>query len=65
MSRSVTVTKLSGKEVEKRESRNNRKQWTSDFLGVPEGGKYDIGQKDGLSLMPFQVCYFSVVNICH
>lgn len=61
----MQVRKLTGKEVEKLESRDNRKKWSSDYLGVTEGGKYDIGQKDGLSLMPFQVCHINIVSICH
>ena len=46
---------MSGKEVEKFEARNGQKHWSSKYLGVPEDGRYDIGQSEKLKLMPFQV----------
>ena len=55
LSQSITVRRLSGKEVEKFEARNGQKHWNSKYLGVPEDGRYDIGQSDKLKLMPFKV----------
>ncbi|KAH8119925.1 hypothetical protein DFH11DRAFT_1557318 [Phellopilus nigrolimitatus] len=55
LSRSVIVKKKSNSEVERFEKRNGKKKWDSTSLGVPEDGKYDIGQDEMLKLMPFQV----------
>ena len=55
-SKNVIVPKLSRSEEERRDKRGGAKKWTSDALGIPEDGLYDIEQSKDLKLMDFQVC---------
>ncbi|KAI5124175.1 hypothetical protein M0805_000981 [Coniferiporia weirii] len=55
LSLSVEVKRKSASEIERFENRDGKTKWDSALLGVPESGRYDIGQDAQLRLLPFQV----------
>lgn len=54
------MPKLTKQAVERLEKRFGAKAWTSELLGVPESGDYDIGQSNTFKLMDFQVRFVSI-----